>query len=63
MKALLEGLRCDPHDPWAWAGLGQVLLDQRAHAEAREPFRKAAALAPGWDRPLAALRRIERGAA
>jgi tetratricopeptide (TPR) repeat protein len=52
---LVEALRSDPADPWAWASTGEILLERGAASEAIEPLRRACLLAPGWDRADEAL--------
>jgi tetratricopeptide (TPR) repeat protein len=49
LQAYLEALRVDPKDPWAWAGLGEVLLSSGSPKEALDPLRNAVLLAPRWD--------------
>lgn len=55
LRDLLEGLRADPTDPWAWAATGEMLLERGSAAEAAEPLRHASRLAPGWHRADEAL--------
>lgn len=54
-RAYLEGLRADPLDPWAWAGVGELLLAAGNHAQAVDPLVHAVQLAPGWDAAEEAL--------
>lgn len=55
LRDLLEGLRADPTDPWAWAAAGEMLLEGGSAADAVEPLRRASLLAPGWERAEEAL--------
>jgi len=48
LRSYLEGVRVDPYDPWAWAGIGEIVLQTGPPGEAVEPLANAAALAPGW---------------
>ena len=50
MRDFLEALRADPHDPWAWVGLGELLIEMGAIDDARGPLDRAARLAPGSGR-------------
>lgn len=54
IRAYLDALRLDRHDPWAWAGLGEMLLFEQP-ADAVEPLLNATRLAPGWDMAEEAL--------
>jgi tetratricopeptide (TPR) repeat protein len=54
-RCYLEGLRVDPLDPWAWGGIGELLLAARDAEQAVEPLRRAVAVAPGWDTAEEAL--------
>lgn len=49
-EALETALERDPEDPWAWAALGGSRLSDGEAAEAVDAFRRAAAIAPGWER-------------
>jgi tetratricopeptide (TPR) repeat protein len=55
LKTYLRGLREDESDPWAWAGIGETLLEAGDPAGAVDPLRNAATLAPGWKRVEDAL--------
>lgn len=58
LAALLEGLRADPSDPWAWAAFGELLLAQSDPVSAGEAFHRAASLAPQWDRAERGLKTV-----
>lgn len=49
VKAYIQGLKADDMDPFAWAGLGEVVFDLGDVAGAAAPLKNAATLAPGWD--------------
>ncbi len=64
--SVVEALRChahaieaDRHDPWAWLGVGTLLLELDQAREALEPLRNAERLAPGWREAGEALARAE----
>lgn len=59
IAALLEGLRADSSDPWAWAAFGELLLSQADPVSAGEAFGRAASLAPRWERAERGLRAVE----
>lgn len=54
-RAYLEGLRADPLDPWAWGGIGELLLAARDAEQAIDPLSRAVAVAPGWETAEEAL--------
>jgi hypothetical protein len=55
LRAYLDGVKVDPYDPWGWAGIGEVVLQSGAAADAVEPLCNATALAPGWSSSEEAL--------
>ena len=48
LKCYLSAIRCDNVDPWAWAGLGTVLVMVDRPRDAVEPLQNALRLAAGW---------------
>jgi tetratricopeptide (TPR) repeat protein len=62
LQAYLRGLESDQVDPWAWAGMGTMLLEAGDGANAAGPLRNAVKLAPGWNAAEEALAEALRAA-
>ena len=53
--AFHEGTESNPHDPWAWLGLGEQALEAGDAPEAIEALARCSRIAPGWGRADEAL--------